>query len=60
MPTWHRWNAPTTAPLYKTYMFCDLLYRLLPVNKQDKVDLNKQRKVQIETHKHEKARANLV
>lgn len=28
--------------LYKTYVFCDLLYRLLPVNKQDKVDLNKQ------------------
>lgn len=28
--------------LYKTYVFCDLLYRLLPVNRQDRVDLNKQ------------------
>jgi type I restriction enzyme R subunit len=28
--------------LYKTYIFCDLLYRLLPKSKHDKVDLNKQ------------------
>lgn len=28
--------------LYKTYVFCDLLYRLLPVNLHDRVDLNKQ------------------
>ena len=28
--------------LYKTYIFCDLLFRLLPKNRHDKVDLNKQ------------------
>lgn len=28
--------------LYKTYIFCDLLYRLLPKTPQEKVDLNKQ------------------
>ena len=28
--------------LYKTYIFCDLLYRLLPKTPHEKVDLNKQ------------------
>ena len=28
--------------LYKTYVFCDLLYRLLPKTPHEKVDLNKQ------------------
>ena len=28
--------------LYKTYIFCDLLYRLLPKRPHEKVDLNKQ------------------
>ena len=28
--------------LYKTYVFCDLLYRLLPKTAHEKVDLNKQ------------------
>lgn len=28
--------------LYKTYVFCDLLYRLLPKTSHEKVDLNKQ------------------